>query len=213
MDKTFCIEQPYHCRLNPEHHDDVNYKDEYQREVYEFASKFMSQHNFKTVADVGCGSAFKFIKYLKQYITTGYETEPCFSFLKKTYPNREWLLSGEPEKSFPNKNIILDQEPSYDLVICSDVIEHIIDPDELIHFLLSLTTKYYLISTPCRKILLTHPQYSYYQNPKGPPANNAHVREWTMNELKKYLSQYFNIESSAYCEQQVECQYHLLTKL
>jgi len=36
----------------------MNEEDKYQKEVYEYASKIMKKNNYKTVVDVGCGSAF-----------------------------------------------------------------------------------------------------------------------------------------------------------
>jgi hypothetical protein len=46
-----------------------------------------------------------------------------------------------------------------DVVICCDVIEHIVNPDILVDYLISLNTKYYIISTPCREILCNHPKF------------------------------------------------------
>ena len=100
------------------------------------------------------------------------------------------------------------------MVICSDVIEHIVNPDDVVDYLLSLNSKYYIISTPCREILCTHPKFSNYfsRSWNGPPINPCHVREWTMTEFTRYLSKKFNIISSHYGISQIECQYHLLTK-
>lgn len=98
-------------------------------------------------------------------------------------------------------------------MICSDVIEHIVNPDILVDYLLSLKSKYYIISTPCRHILCHHPKFSnhYKTSWNGPPINVCHVREWTMEEFKQYISTKFDIISSHYDKNQIECQYHLLT--
>ncbi len=202
---NYCIDKKYIIRETPKHYNDMNEKDKYQKEVYEYSSTIMKKNNYKTVVDVGCGSAYKLIKYLGDYDTLGIETEPCYSMLIEKYPNRNWKLSGKPETNFSNKP--LSYKP--DLVICSDVIEHIIDPDELINYLLSLNAKQYIISTPCRERLC-----ELKANVKwiGPPVNKAHVREWSMKELLLYLQQYFSIVESHYCEIQKECQYHLLEK-
>ena len=206
-DNNYCIHKKYEIREKPRHYNDMNEEDKYQKEVYEYASKIMKKNNYKTVVDVGCGSAFKLIKYLGEYDTLGIETEPCYSMLIEKYPNRNWKLSGKKETNFSKKP--LTYKP--DLVICSDVIEHIIDPDELIKYLLSLDAKKYIISTPCRQRLC---DLKRFRSAKwnGPPVNKSHVREWTMKELQKYLGQYFTILESKYCEKQKECQYHLLSK-
>lgn len=207
MTKNYKIEN-YISNNNPTHHNDIPWKDEAQREVYEFCKKFMEDNNFKSVIDVGCGSGYKLIKYLNNFNTIGIETEPCYSYLKKTYPNSKWLLSGEEEKSFIEYNDIKNS----DVIICSDVIEHIVDPDILVDYLISLNAKYYIISTPCRFMLCHHPRHAHIYNIswKGPPSNTGHVREWTMNEFKDYLNDKFNILFSTYSQDQIECQYHLL---
>jgi hypothetical protein len=207
MENNFNI-LDYQININPGHHVDIDYKDEGQKEVYMFAKQFMEENALNNVIDVGCGSAYKLINMLGKFNTIGIETEPCFSYLNKTYPFSKWLLSGEKEKSF----LYYDELYNSELVICSDVIEHIINPDILLDYLISLNAKYYIISTPCRQILCNHPKFytTYNKSWNGPPINNCHVREWTMNEFKEYISNKFDIISSHYCEKQIECQYHLL---
>ena len=208
--KSYKIQEGYTHRLHPGHHDDSNWEDQSQYEVYQYCAKFMELNNLQTVVDVGCGSGFKLIKDLGKFKTIGTETEPCYSLLKSKYPDREWYLAGEPEKSFyKNPNI-----ENADVVLCCDVIEHIIDPDILLEYLLSLNAKYYIISTPCREVLCKNPRFSAIYGPTwdGPPLNGCHVREWTMKEFTEYLSEKFEIVHSFYGEKQIECQYHLLKK-
>jgi hypothetical protein len=199
----------YTSNNNPAHHDDIEWKDEAQKEVYLFCRDFMKNNNLQTVVDIGCGSAYKLTTILGEFNTIGVETEPCYTYLQNTYPDLKWLLSGEVEKSFN----LYDEINNSDVVICSDVIEHIVDPDILVDYLLSLKSKYYIISTPCREILCNHPNFSniFGKTRNGPPLNSCHVREWTMGEFRQYIGKYFNIISSHYGEEQLACQYHLLT--
>jgi len=204
---NYCIVDGYEIRTNPRHYNDKNETDKYQKEVYIYANNVMEKYDYKNIVDVGCGSGFKLIKYLGNYNTIGVETEPCYTFLKNKYPNRNWLLSGKKETSFSNEPLL--DKP--DLVICSDVIEHIIDPDELIKYLISLNALHYIISTPCRQRLLDLKRFRSAK-PLGPPTNKGHVREWTMSEFKEYISKSFNILQSYYGEKQKECQYHLCVR-
>ena len=193
---------------NPQHHVDIGWKDEGQKEVYVFCKDFMKTNNLNSIIDVGCGSAYKLTTILSEFNTIGIETEPCYTYLQNTYPKFKWLLSGEKESSFQ----LYDEINNADVVICSDVIEHIVNPDVLVDYLISLNSKYYIISTPCRKILCNHPKFSstYKKTWDGPPLNNCHVREWTMEEFKQYISKKFCVISSHYGQNQIECQYHLL---
>lgn len=201
VDKYF-LPKEYTINSIPKHYNDMNATDRWQKEVYLYCKKLMTDKALTKIIDVGCGSAFKLIKYLGEFDTIGIETEPCISFLREKYPTRTWLNSGEPEKSFNNSEL------SSDLVICSDVIEHIVDPDELVKFLLSIKTSYYVISTPCRQRLV---QYHGRKDMEA-PKNKAHVREWTMDEFKKYLSIKFTILESFYGISQNECQWHLVSR-
>lgn len=208
----YCIKKNYKANLNPAHHSDENFTDEGQREVYEFCREFMTTHKLTTVLDIGCGSGYKLMHLLGEFNTVGIETEPCYSHLRNKYPDRKWLLSGKPEQNFVD---YADDISNVDVIICSDVIEHIVNPDLLVDYMLSFNAKYYIVSTPCREILCNHPKFNnaYHKSINGPPNNKCHVREWTMTEFKAYISTKFNIISSHYGEKQIECQYHLLTKL
>ena len=116
---------------------------------------------------------------MNEFNTIGIETEPCYTYLKINYPDRKWLLSGEMEKSF----ISLYEIKNSDVVICSDVIEDIVNPDILVDYLISLKSKF---------------KEYYGVSLYGPPNNKCHVREWTMTEFKEYINKKFNILSSFY---------------
>lgn len=206
MTENYNIECNYISNNNPEHHIDIDFKDEYQKEAYLFCRDFMKENNLNSVIDVGCGSGYKLVTILGDYNTIGIETEPCYTYLRQTYPTLKWMLSGEKEKDF----VIYNELNNPDVVICSDVIEHIVNPDNLVDYLISLNSKYYIISTPCRYVLSTHPGFSGNHKKSGPPYNKGHVREWTMEEFKKYINKYFYIISSHYGKRQIEMQYHLL---
>lgn len=202
--KRYKIKQDYLINTNPSHHNDISYTDGSQNEVYSFCKKLTDSNNLKSVLDIGCGSAYKLIKYFSELDTLGIETEPCYSFLNETYPDRKWLLSGDPSKSFPDVNV------HSDLVICSDVIEHIIDPDTLLDFISSLDFKYLVISTPDREVLKYFAGYADCEF--GPPLNMAHVREWSFTELNSYLSDRFDVVEGFHCDIQTECMFFLCKK-
>jgi hypothetical protein len=56
-------------------------------------------------------------------------------------------------------------------------------------FLVSLTRKWLVISTPDRGRLYSH--LSRFQ--LGPPTNRHHIREWTFGEFRRYVRQIVNI--------------------
>lgn len=190
--EDYNIIKNYVINSNPTHHDDTMFKDDYQNEVYEYSKKLLDENNFSKVIDFGCGSGYKLIKYFNDKETVGIETEPCLSFLKKEYPNKTWVNSGEPERSFS------DFKDSCDILICSDVIEHMINPDELMKNIKKFNFKYLVISTPDRSVLRKIPGFLNCWG--GPPVNTGHVREWAFDEFDKFLHNYFESVTGFHCQ-------------
>jgi SAM-dependent methyltransferase len=168
----------YRHRQHTAYFDDTALKDEWQREVYLEAADLMAQHGLSTVYDVGCGSAYKLINYLGKYDTIGFDVEETVAFLRKTYPERKWMTE-----------LVTEGINKADLVICADVIEHVLDPDSLLHFISEIGKQYVIFSTPDRNLLCSQNRTPFF----GPPENPYHVREWTFDEFSAYISQYFNI--------------------
>lgn len=213
MDK-YCLPLTYIIRQDNRHDIELIATDEYQAEVYSKVNEFMQTFGLRNVLDIGCGSGYKLINYLGKYETYGMETEPCYSFLKEKYPDRNWILSGVEEESFAN-NIDVERS-NIDMVIAVDVIEHIKDPDVLIQYVKSLKSKYILFSTPCRHQISNLQRFinrGYLRGINGPPVNDTHVREWTFSEFILYLSKNFKVIQSGICERQNECQWHLVKNL
>ena len=180
MKKKYCIKEDYISRDSYYHYDDTSETDEYQDKVYETAYKLFKKNNFNRVLDIGCGSGYKLIKYFKDYNFVGLEIEPTLSWLKKTYPNHNWRKGDFSHKIMG----------SYDIIICADVIEHLVDPDDLINYLKNIDFKYAIISTPERNAIRKY-QKGYTWN--GPPNNLAHIREWEFTEFNNYISLNFHV--------------------
>lgn len=172
----FSIKAGYHHATSAESFDAINSSDEYQRSVYDLAGEYASKIDKATILDVGCGSAYKLVNMRGSYRTIGIEVEPAYSWLVKTYPDRKWIL-------FDPGNM-----PSLkaDVVICSDVIEHISNPEDMMNFLQKIEFSYLLISTPERDRIFGKGDY-------GPPQNTAHYREWNAEEFAAYIKRWFVI--------------------
>lgn len=163
----------------PSYFDDTGNADDWQREVYVFAARVMQERKLRRVYDVGCGSGFKLVHYLGEYESVGFDLEPTVRFLKEKYPDRIWAVATSSDRNYPPP----------DLLICSDVIEHVHNPDELIRFINDLQPRFVLLSTPDRDLL--YPPWCKHRF--GPPLNPTHVREWNFREFAAYASQSFRI--------------------
>ncbi len=183
---NYFIKKRYISRDTYTHYDDRESKDEHQDDIYAAARQFAEKNGCTTIGDIGCGSAFKLFKYFSDCKTVGFEISPTYEFLKEKFPERAWELS-DFEKPPEHK--------TFDLLICSDVIEHLVDPDQLLNWILTFDFDYLVISTPDRDRMPAvwgHPE-KQIQTLTGPPPNLAHVREWSFREFEKYLSHYFHI--------------------
>ena len=191
INKKYCIKEAYVHRTEWHHHDDTeHHNDDHQDEVYKIASMMKEKYNLKNVLDIGCGSGFKLMKYFKDCEPTGLEIEPTLSWLKNKYPNNNW------QRSDFSKDI-----GDFDLIICSDVIEHIEDPDELMSFIKKINFKILVISTPERESIQKY-QKGYTWN--GPPMNLSHYREWAYEEFRNYISQFFDVRKQIMTKNKAE---------
>jgi len=201
--ENYCLPSSYVRRTEYHHFDDTPFTDAYQDDVYKRAKELYDEHNLDTILDIGCGSGFKLLKYFKNRNFTGLEIEPTLSWLKSSYPDNEWELSDLSNVYHAN----------YDLVICSDVIEHLIDPDILLDYINSLSFKFAVLSTPERNVIQIYQRGKLFN---GPPVNPAHTMEWQFDELADYISQKFNIIEHEMCNSSVNegklCQYIIFGK-
>jgi len=183
----YYIHAGYNHRLNITHHDDRKYTDRWQKETYNTALAIAEKNGYKNILDIGCGSGYKLVKWfpVDKYNTLGLELEPSLSFLKQTYPEHKWKLSG-CDKPFNN------DEFSADVVICSDVIEHFTNPDILLNFIKTIKFNYLVMSTPARDLFSEKMSNEM-------PINRCHCREWNIDEFRRYIDSYnFNVDRHFY---------------
>jgi hypothetical protein len=178
--RNYFVKLGYISRTKYFHHHDMEEEDNWQREVYLRANGMMKKNGWSRVVDIGCGSAYKLINYLGDFDTTGIELPINVEELKKRYPDRLWRST-----SFG-----ATKEIDTDLIVCSDVIEHLVDPDILMQYLQLQNFKALVLSTPERDICRG-------ASDMGPPENPAHQREWNFEEFEQYVSEYFQIEDHA----------------
>ena len=173
---AFNIKRGYIHKKEYIYFEDTANTDNWQLEVYSKAKEYAEREKLNAVIDFGCGSAYKLIKYFSDFNITGIDVSPTYEFLKQTYPDGNWLKFGD-----------FDMESlSADIVICSDVIEHVLDPDDLLNNIKKIKdVKYIFISTPDRNLI--------YSEKFGPPYNPSHIREWTFEELEAYISKHFDV--------------------
>lgn len=150
----------------------------YQPDVYTLAECFASIGK-QRIIDVGCGKGEKLQALSKKFKIIGLDIGSNIEFCQQTYAFGRWIAHDfESDREFP-----LDSTDIQDsIVICADVIEHLVNPMPLLDNLKRCNDNgaCVLLSTPERDIHLG-------PNDPGPPANLAHVREWTISEFRTLL--------------------------
>ena len=174
MPDRYCIKDGYQINEHPRFFDDTPLKDQWQDEVYRHARDRFEHNNYQSVLDLGTGSGYKLIKYFgTKHDVVGIDLHPTTRWLNVNYPARTWL-------PFSSDIIVT----GYDLLVCADVLEHVVDPDIIMTYIRNAGPKLVVLSTPDRDRLPT---------PNGPPSNPCHCREWSFAEFQMYVGVYFNI--------------------
>ena len=179
--ENFFIHDGYEIR-KPEHlvpYNDTGLRDEFQLPVYLYAREVLDHFGLSRVFDVGCGSGYKLITNFYPFETIGIDLADTIHHVRTQYPDRKWFT--------PDDDLSRFVEFGANLTICSDVIEHVWDPNELLNYLKVLTPRALVLSTPDRN-QMTNGTFD------GPPHNLAHIREWSMIEFHDLVETHFVID-------------------
>lgn len=172
----------YQSRARPEYFDDAPNLDGvvvHQPDVYGLAECLVAATGRQTVLDIGCGSARKLLA-LEAPRRIGVDFEANIKTCRAHSPSGTWIEVDLENGTLP---AIPEFDPKDAIVINSDVIEHLIDPSNLIAMLAKLyeAGAIVLLSTPDRP-------RARGADHMGPPGNSAHVREWALPELAALLA-------------------------
>lgn len=148
----------------------------YQAPIYKFISSRISKHSL--VVDIGCGVGSKLAEIIGKKSTNliGIDQPSAVEIASQKYPEAKFVSADFDD---PGSWRALEFSPS--VIICSDVVEHLSKPEQLlrlIRYLASENTRIF-ISTPDRE------RVRGIANRCSP--NKAHVREWSVNEFKKFV--------------------------
>lgn len=176
----YAIKKGYKARLKNEYYDDFTGDTVWQPDVYTAAIELARKSGSKTIIDIGSGNGLKLIPYKKEFNFIFVDFGPNLKVIEKNVGKKgNQFIDQDFEKGFPvfKKDLLKES-----VVICSDVIEHMRNPDILTESLvkLSMDAPFIVVSTPDR--LRTRGVEHF-----GPPQNQTHVREWSMEELDSYF--------------------------
>ncbi|HML34178.1 class I SAM-dependent methyltransferase [Sporomusa sphaeroides] len=150
----------------------------YQYYAYKYAYQLAKKKELDNILDLGCGVATKINCFFgKEFNIFGVDQDSAIQKCKKLFCDGVYISENFESPSYEVTKIL----PKCDMVICSDVIEHLENPDKLLEYIkkISKENTYIVITTPERNSLVG------INNKK--PNNPAHIREWSFDEFAKYI--------------------------
>lgn len=175
-----CLPRNYSSRDKSQlrYYDDICHDESshWQPEVYPFAGHIASRLAAPRIVDLGCGTGRGATSLRSISSIIGVDFGNNIKRAQEIYPDYEWLDFNLDNISEQEQILLRPAEGS--LLICSDVIEHLNKPLELLSFFRECLPTCYgiVLSTPDRNRARGHADL-------GPPANPAHIREWCFEEL------------------------------
>lgn len=170
----------YRDRADPDYYSDTPPPDVvYQPDVYSLARTIAIRLGSERMIDVGCGAGEKLIGAGAGLQTIGIDYGVNLEQARGLNSSGTWI---EHDLSTPGDLPLEAASLESSIVICADVVEHLVDPLPLLNGLARTlpTADAVLISTPDRNRLSGAVKH-------GPPGNPSHIREWTRDEFARLL--------------------------
>ncbi|MBI5044386.1 MAG: class I SAM-dependent methyltransferase [Candidatus Levybacteria bacterium] len=145
----------------------------------------------KTVLDVGCGEGFT----LEKLRTNGVgERLEGVDFLDRAIE----LGKKEHPKLKLKQGTIYDldyKDNSFDLVICSEVLEHVDDPEKALKELVRVSKKYCLLSVPNEPFFMLG-NFLRGKNLSRFGNDIEHINHWTFFMFRNFVSKYLVVKKA-----------------
>ncbi|WP_031230265.1 class I SAM-dependent methyltransferase [Streptomyces niveus] len=155
----------------------------WQPDVYPYAAARAEQLGCDALIDIGCGRAGKLAALTSVHPAwsfVGVDFGENLHWCRANHRFGEWIEADlETTRDLPLASAVVKRS----LVVCSDVVEHVLDPRPLLALvrgLLAAGSPGAAFSTPAREFR------SGYET-AGPPRNPSHVREWASDEFQALL--------------------------
>jgi glycosyltransferase involved in cell wall biosynthesis/SAM-dependent methyltransferase len=159
----------------------------WQPDVLWEAKSLAEAAGIKRIVDIGCGNGEKLVHYFDsaKFETVGVDFHGSLDLCRKEFPDRRWLECDLTSYDDLARIAEISQPDQPAIYVLSDVIEHLSDPRPLM-----ASVRKALIASPHSRFVISTPDRSLleYEDPNQRPANEAHLREWTVAELVHLFS-------------------------
>jgi len=149
----------------------------YQWYAYRRARRLATHRGVRTVVDVGCGVGTKLDEFFGDRFDA-FGVDQSFAVeTARRLGRRGTYVAQNLQQEVPSAAL---PRPA-DLVVSSDVIEHLVDPDHVFTYIR-------MLCGPDTLVVLTTPERIGLRGAESvTPGNPAHVREWSFDEFAIYV--------------------------
>ena len=175
----YFLKPGYRSREQPEYFIDEDLNAVWQPDVYPEAAGLARRLGARKLVDVGCGTAAKLVALHPEFEIVGIDFGSNIEACRGRYDVGKWI-----EADFDRDNSLGYDDVTGAVLVCADVIEHLIHPERLLRLLRRA------LDSGASALVLSTPERELYNEPGhlGPPPNTAHVREWALTELEQFLA-------------------------
>lgn len=161
----------------PTGNDTVEDSKVFQWGVYQQARDLIIKNGLNSVLDLGCGMGMKLAELIHPICTdiVGVDEANTIASCRRMHSFGKWHVDNLEDSK-------LNMSRTFDLIIAADLIEHLVDPDQLLALIrkCACNETYIVFSTPDRDICRG-------QDHMGPSPNSGHAREWNFPEFGNYI--------------------------
>ena len=150
--------------------------------------EILSELNYQSMHEVGCGQGYnlQLLSSIKKADCSGSDiSQSALSLAGKRNPRIVLFEASIYNLPFPDSN--------FDLVVASEVLEHLDKPEKALREIKRVTKKYTLLTVPNEPFwrIINVLRGKYLRNWGNPP---THINHWSKSKFTDLVSQYFKIE-------------------
>jgi glycosyltransferase involved in cell wall biosynthesis/SAM-dependent methyltransferase len=179
LSEPYFLPPGYESRLEPEYFVDDELGAVCQPDLYPEMAAVARRLGSRRIIDVGCGTAAKLAELHPEFEIVGIDFGPNIAACRQRYQFGTWI-----ETDLDVGDGLGYEDVAGAVIVCGDVIEHLVYPERLLRMLRGA------LDHGASAVFLTTPDRDLFYEPGhlGPPSNSAHVREWSMVELERFLA-------------------------
>jgi 2-polyprenyl-3-methyl-5-hydroxy-6-metoxy-1,4-benzoquinol methylase len=173
-----------------------------ERRRLQIIEQMMNAKPGERILEVGCGGGHVLARFAQARVTGVDVSEEMLATARKNLAGRDAeLLKGElGDLALPDR--------SFDGIVCTEVLEHVVDPDEVLRHIQRLVK-------PTGRVVITFPNDNLINGLKDairktgltalPPfrrvnwgGDHYHFHVWSRHEMRALLSRYWSVVSEEY---------------